>query len=276
MRLAPSASARSTISTILSMFARCTTAFTVRGSLRPRPRPRAACGQIAVIAGDVVGGCSVAVLDQNLHMIEPGFSQCAEGLVGNPDREGDEIDVKAGRMGAGGDVHEIASRAGSLLSATCAAVYGAGQGAALSWRGNPETASETAANVGVEIRAETPLALYPAAVTAAMTARMEGAEVFFSMARFSAKTGRRMGHIPIDGKDGSLAALEGITGRRVYQELPFLQRRHARLLLAAPAARRPRPPCYARRRRQKASGSDTPYGGPRDPLACGLLRFRNA
>jgi hypothetical protein len=51
---------------------------------------------------------------------------------------------------------------------------------------NPETASETAANVGVEIRAETPLALYPAAVTAAMTARMEGAEVFFSMARFSA------------------------------------------------------------------------------------------
>jgi pyrroloquinoline quinone biosynthesis protein B len=30
------------------------------------------------------------------------------------------------------------------------------------------------------------------------------------------KTGRRMGHIPIDGEDGSLAALEGIAGRRVY------------------------------------------------------------
>jgi pyrroloquinoline quinone biosynthesis protein B len=31
-----------------------------------------------------------------------------------------------------------------------------------------------------------------------------------------AKTGRRMGHMPIDGEDGSLATLEGIAGRRVY------------------------------------------------------------
>jgi pyrroloquinoline quinone biosynthesis protein B len=31
-----------------------------------------------------------------------------------------------------------------------------------------------------------------------------------------AKTGRRMGHIPIDGEDGSLAALDGISGRRIY------------------------------------------------------------
>src|SRR5438132_294394 len=31
-----------------------------------------------------------------------------------------------------------------------------------------------------------------------------------------AKTGRRMGHMPIDGEDGSLAALEGLAGRRVY------------------------------------------------------------
>jgi pyrroloquinoline quinone biosynthesis protein B len=31
-----------------------------------------------------------------------------------------------------------------------------------------------------------------------------------------AKTGRRMGHMPIDGDDGSLAALEGLAGRRVY------------------------------------------------------------
>jgi hypothetical protein len=73
-----------------------------------RERPLA--GKRTVIAGDVVGGCSV--LDGNLHMIEPDFSQCAEGLVGDPDRGGDEIGVKAGRMGAGGDVHEIAPRAG--------------------------------------------------------------------------------------------------------------------------------------------------------------------
>ena len=31
-----------------------------------------------------------------------------------------------------------------------------------------------------------------------------------------AKTGRRMGHMPIDGQDGSLAVLEGVVGRRVY------------------------------------------------------------
>ena len=31
-----------------------------------------------------------------------------------------------------------------------------------------------------------------------------------------AKTGRRMGHIPIGGEGGSLAALEGISGRLIY------------------------------------------------------------
>jgi pyrroloquinoline quinone biosynthesis protein B len=95
---------------------------------------------------------------------------------------------------------------------------------------NPETASETAANVGVEICADNARLLYipgAAAVTAAMTARMEGADVvFFDGTLFrddemiasgtGSKTGRRMGHIPIDGEDGSLAALEGIAGRRVY------------------------------------------------------------
>jgi pyrroloquinoline quinone biosynthesis protein B len=30
------------------------------------------------------------------------------------------------------------------------------------------------------------------------------------------KTGRRMGHMPIDGDGGSLAALAGVTGRRIY------------------------------------------------------------
>jgi pyrroloquinoline quinone biosynthesis protein B len=31
-----------------------------------------------------------------------------------------------------------------------------------------------------------------------------------------AKTGRRMGHMPIDGEGGSLAALAGLPGRRIY------------------------------------------------------------
>jgi pyrroloquinoline quinone biosynthesis protein B len=30
------------------------------------------------------------------------------------------------------------------------------------------------------------------------------------------KTGRRMGHVPIDGPDGSLQALRGMGGRRIY------------------------------------------------------------
>jgi len=95
---------------------------------------------------------------------------------------------------------------------------------------NPETASETAANVGIELCAgETRIVYIPgaAAVTPAMLARMQGADlVFFDGTLFrddemittgtGAKTGRRMGHMPIDGEDGSLVALEGLTGRRVY------------------------------------------------------------
>ena len=69
-------------------------------------------GKCAGIAGDVVGGLSVAVLDRYLYMVEPGLSQCAEPLLGDPDRGGDQIGVKAGRMGPGGNVHEIAARTG--------------------------------------------------------------------------------------------------------------------------------------------------------------------
>jgi pyrroloquinoline quinone biosynthesis protein B len=35
-------------------------------------------------------------------------------------------------------------------------------------------------------------------------------------ARVGEKTGRRMGHMPIDGDDGSLKALEGIAARRIF------------------------------------------------------------
>src|ERR671923_3328 len=95
---------------------------------------------------------------------------------------------------------------------------------------NPDTASETAANVGVQICAEKARLLYipgAAALTATMRARMEGADVvFFDGTLFrddemiasgtGSKTGRRMGHMPIDGEDGSLVALEAIAARRVY------------------------------------------------------------
>jgi pyrroloquinoline quinone biosynthesis protein B len=91
-------------------------------------------------------------------------------------------------------------------------------------------ARETAANVGVEISARNARLIYipgAAAVTAAMMERIKRADVvFFDGTLFrddemiasgtGAKTGRRMGHMPIDGQDGSLAVLEGVAGRRVY------------------------------------------------------------
>jgi pyrroloquinoline quinone biosynthesis protein B len=95
---------------------------------------------------------------------------------------------------------------------------------------NPETATETAANVGVEISAgDAHLTFIPgaAAVTAAMLERIARADVvFFDGTLFrddemiasgtGAKTGRRMGHMPIDGPEGSLVALDGVATRRIY------------------------------------------------------------
>src|SRR5262249_22109185 len=58
------------------------------------------------------GGLSVTVLDGDLHMVEPGLRQSGESLLRDADRGGDEIGIETGRMGAGGNVHEIAPRAG--------------------------------------------------------------------------------------------------------------------------------------------------------------------
>jgi pyrroloquinoline quinone biosynthesis protein B len=95
---------------------------------------------------------------------------------------------------------------------------------------NPETMSEAAGTVGVELScAGARLAYVPgaAAVTAPMRARLERADVvLFDGTLFrddemiasqaGGKTGRRMGHMPIDGADGSLAALAGLQARRIY------------------------------------------------------------
>jgi pyrroloquinoline quinone biosynthesis protein B len=94
----------------------------------------------------------------------------------------------------------------------------------------PETMSETAGNMGVEIRAGgARLAYVPgaAAVTAEMQRRLGLADaVFFDGTLFSddemiatgtgSKTGRRMGHMPIAGIGGSLQALAGLRARRLY------------------------------------------------------------
>jgi pyrroloquinoline quinone biosynthesis protein B len=95
---------------------------------------------------------------------------------------------------------------------------------------DPDTASESAANVGVEISdGRLRLAYVPgaAAVTPALRQRLMRADVvLFDGTLFTddemiragagAKTGRRMGHMPIDGADGSLAALAGLPARRVF------------------------------------------------------------
>src|SRR5262249_9251705 len=69
-------------------------------------------GKRAAIASDVVGGRGIAVLDGDLHVVEPGLGERAKGLVRDPDRGSDKIGIETGGMGAGGDVHEVAARAG--------------------------------------------------------------------------------------------------------------------------------------------------------------------
>jgi pyrroloquinoline quinone biosynthesis protein B len=95
---------------------------------------------------------------------------------------------------------------------------------------NPDTASESAGTVGVELSAGgARLVFIPgaASVTPQMRVRLERADVIlFDGTLFrddemiatatGNKTGRRMGHMPIAGTDGSLAALAGLNARRIY------------------------------------------------------------
>jgi coenzyme PQQ biosynthesis protein B len=97
-------------------------------------------------------------------------------------------------------------------------------------QGNPQTMEESGTNVGVELQAGgTRLAFVPgaAAVTPALRTRLERADVvLFDGTLFTddemirngsgSKTGRRMGHMPIDGADGSLTALADLSARRLY------------------------------------------------------------
>ncbi len=98
---------------------------------------------------------------------------------------------------------------------------------------NPALAAETGANVGVEIVCGSHrLAYVPgaAAVTAALRERLAKADVVLFDATLFAddemiktgtgnKTGRRMGHMPLGGKDGTLAALGGLPGRRILTHI---------------------------------------------------------
>jgi len=94
----------------------------------------------------------------------------------------------------------------------------------------PELDSESAANVGIELQSEGKRLIFvpgAAAVTETMRERFSRADVLLfdgtlftddEMIRTGTgqKTGRRMGHMPIDGEDGSLRALNKISARRIF------------------------------------------------------------
>jgi pyrroloquinoline quinone biosynthesis protein B len=94
----------------------------------------------------------------------------------------------------------------------------------------PELDTESAANVGVELTRESARLVFvpgAATVTDSMRERFANADaVLFDGTLFSddemirtgtsQKTGRRMGHMPIDGEGGSLRALDGLSARRIF------------------------------------------------------------
>jgi pyrroloquinoline quinone biosynthesis protein B len=97
----------------------------------------------------------------------------------------------------------------------------------------PVLDAETEANVGVEIvGGERRIAYVPgaAAITPAVLQRLARADVvLFDGTLFAddemiitgtgTKTGRRMGHMPLDGGDGTIAALGNLKGRRILTHI---------------------------------------------------------
>jgi pyrroloquinoline quinone biosynthesis protein B len=98
---------------------------------------------------------------------------------------------------------------------------------------DPALAAETGANVGVEVACGDRRLLYvpgAAAVNADLRQRLDRADVVLLDAPLFVedeliltgtgdKTGRRMGHMPLDGADGTLAALGGLRGRRILTHI---------------------------------------------------------
>jgi len=98
---------------------------------------------------------------------------------------------------------------------------------------DPALAAETGANVGVEIVCGSGRLVYvpgAAGLTTALRERLARADVvLFDATLFvddemiatgtGDKSGRRMGHMPLDGDDGTLAALAGLPGRRILTHI---------------------------------------------------------
>jgi pyrroloquinoline quinone biosynthesis protein B len=96
---------------------------------------------------------------------------------------------------------------------------------------NPEIGVEGEQTIGIELKAGDKRAYYIpgcAALTETLAARIDGADLLLFdgtlftddemlASRTGKKTGRRMGHMPIDGAGGSLEALSALTiGRTIY------------------------------------------------------------
>jgi pyrroloquinoline quinone biosynthesis protein B len=95
---------------------------------------------------------------------------------------------------------------------------------------SPALALETEVNVGVDIRSDGKRLVFVPGAAASIPELMRrfahADAIFFDGTLFTddemirsgtgGKTGRRMGHMPIDGEDGSLAALTGVAARRVF------------------------------------------------------------
>jgi pyrroloquinoline quinone biosynthesis protein B len=98
---------------------------------------------------------------------------------------------------------------------------------------DPELAAETGVNVGAEIIGDGARLVYvpgAAAITQQLLERLQRADVvLFDGTLFDdremivsgtgTKTGRRMGHMPLDGADGTLAQLGGLSGRRILTHI---------------------------------------------------------
>lgn len=94
----------------------------------------------------------------------------------------------------------------------------------------PELNTESAANVGIELQTESARLVFvpgAAAVTDAMRERFARADVVLFdgtlftddemiRAGIGQKTGRRMGHMPIDGEGGSVRVLDQLSARRIF------------------------------------------------------------
>ncbi len=95
---------------------------------------------------------------------------------------------------------------------------------------DPEIGAESAANVGIELQRDGAHLIFvpgAAAVTDVMRERFARADaILFDGTLFTDdemlrsgtghKTGRRMGHMPIDGEGGVLQALESLNARRIF------------------------------------------------------------